>query len=428
MILHVDGNSFFASCEIALNPALRGKAVVTGSERGIASAMSPQAKKCGVVRGMPIGQVRQICPQAVIVASCFPAYKLFSERMAQITARFATVVEKYSIDECFAVLPADVAEGTEESVALALQQALLLELDLPFSVGVAPTKTLAKLASGYRKPLGLTVIHKEDINNFLSKIPIGDVWGIGHRSAPMFRAYGWQTAFDFIRAEEKLVIERFSVPYQVLWYELKGQAIHKVHSRTKLQQSVSHTRTFTPSTDRTRVRSELMRNIERAFAALRRQGLYARGMHLFLKTNDFRYTSLDLVLPNSVASSAGLITELSLRFDKLFVSKTNYRATGVTLNHLSPYREVSLFGNDVTKDNEEISTVMDTLEAKYGKPVIFLGSSAHMKSSIQNAGPRSIQKTENTSVLFPKSLIDKRLLYKKFSEKHLEIIYLGQAG
>ena len=101
-IMHIDGDSFFASVEIARDPRLRGKPVITGKERGIVSACTPDVKKRGVTRGMKLGEARKLCPDAIILPSDYETYSIFSERMYEIVRRYTPMVEEYSIDECFA--------------------------------------------------------------------------------------------------------------------------------------------------------------------------------------------------------------------------------------------------------------------------------------------------------------------------------------
>src|SRR5581483_10154483 len=139
-ILHVDGDAFFASCEVALNPKLRGKPVVTGLERGIVSAMTYEAKKLGVHRGMRLFEVRKICPQAVILPSDYETYSIFSHRMYNIVRRYTPEVEEYSIDECFADLTGmrGTLHMSYAEIAAKIKHDLESELGLTFSVGVAP--------------------------------------------------------------------------------------------------------------------------------------------------------------------------------------------------------------------------------------------------------------------------------------------------
>src|SRR3989344_6114392 len=202
-ILRVDGDSFFASCEVAKNPSLRGKPVITGKERGIVSACTYEAKRRGIKRGMVLGEVRKICPEAIILASDYETYSLFSNRMYAIVRRYTPAVEEYSIDECFADLT-----GLRRTLGMPypqmverIKQDLELELGMTFSLGLSATKVLAKIGSKWEKPAGLTVIPLKDAQAFLEKTLIGAVWGIGPNTAAHLQKFGIRTAYDFARRD-----------------------------------------------------------------------------------------------------------------------------------------------------------------------------------------------------------------------------------
>jgi DNA polymerase-4/DNA polymerase V len=180
-IAHIDGDAFFASVEQAVDPRLRGKPLVTGKERGIASSMSYEAKARGVTRGMPLHDIRRLCPDCIIMPSDHETYSLFSVRMFDIVRRYTGAVEEYSIDECFADLT-----GLGRPLRMSYRQMverirsdLDTELGMTFSVGLAPTKVLAKVASKWKKPSGLTVISGRHTEEYLGALPVEKVWGIG---------------------------------------------------------------------------------------------------------------------------------------------------------------------------------------------------------------------------------------------------------
>ncbi len=175
VIMHLDGDSFFASVETAKNPSLRGKPVVTGFERGIATAMSKEAKKLGITRAMPIFRIRKEFPQVRIVESDYDAYAVFSRRMFDIIRRYTDIVEEYSIDECFADFTgipgfAPDASGSFEAARPILEQIkkdIARELDISVSLGLASTRVLAKTASKSQKPDGLTIIRANEREKLL---------------------------------------------------------------------------------------------------------------------------------------------------------------------------------------------------------------------------------------------------------------------
>src|SRR3989338_4116022 len=168
-ILHIDGDSFFASCEVAKNPQLRGRAVITGKERGIVSACTYEAKRRGVTRGMQLHEVRKLVPDAVILPSDYETYSLFSNRMYKIVRRYTPEVEEYSIDECFADLTGmrRVNKMGYGEMAEAVKRDLERELGMTFSLGVSATKVLAKIGSKWEKPSGLTLIPLSGAEPFL---------------------------------------------------------------------------------------------------------------------------------------------------------------------------------------------------------------------------------------------------------------------
>ncbi|HEX21175.1 MAG TPA: DNA polymerase IV, partial [Actinobacteria bacterium] len=180
-ILHIDGDAFFASCEQAIHPELKGKPVITGKERGIVAAASYKAKAMGVKRGMRLFEVKKICPDAVILPSDYETYSLFSINMFAIIRRFTPIVEEYSIDEAFADLTGlrRPLRASYSQIADNIQKTVTNELGLSVSVGLSLSKGLAKLSSSYRKPGGLTILPGRLIHLVLKKTPVEKVWGIG---------------------------------------------------------------------------------------------------------------------------------------------------------------------------------------------------------------------------------------------------------
>lgn len=223
-ILHVDADSFFASCEAAKDPALRGRAVITGLERGIVSSLTYEAKARGISRAMPLGQVRRLCPDAVILPSDYETYSLYSARMFNILRRFSPAVEEYGIDEGFSDLTGwhrPLGLSYDELV-WAIKESLDRELGLTFSVGLAATKVLAKIGSKWKKPSGLTVIPPAGARAYLEKLPLAKVWGIGPQTAASLARRGLYTAHDLARQEELWARAFLAKPQYEIWQELNG--------------------------------------------------------------------------------------------------------------------------------------------------------------------------------------------------------------
>jgi nucleotidyltransferase/DNA polymerase involved in DNA repair len=380
-ILHVDGDAFFAACEVSLDPSLRGKPVVTGLERNIAAAMTYEAKRRGVTRGMILSEVRKICPDAVILASDYETYAIFSRRMYSIVRRYTPVVEEYSIDECFADLSGlrRMHRMPFRSIALAVKADLEKELGMTFSVGLGPSKVLAKAGSRLGKPAGFTAIAGRDIEAVLGSLDIGKVWGIGPNTAAYLRAFGMKTALEFAMKDEAWIKENLAKPQHELWHELRGTSVLPVAIPTsEPQQSIGKTRTFTPpSANRTFVFSELSRNVENACFKARRHGLAARYVSFFLKRQDFRRSGSEQRLREATSIPSDIIAAIEPEFARLFSSGTPYRATGVTLSgfEYASRQQLGLFESAAPDIPAEVYERIDILSRKHGRHAVFLGSS-----------------------------------------------------
>jgi len=422
-ILHIDGDSFFASCEVAKNPSLRGKPVVTGKERGIASAMTYEAKARGVTRGMRLSEIKKVCPDAIILPSDYETYSMYSRRMYSIVRRYTPDVDEYSIDECFADLTGlrRSFRMSYEKIAEKIKHDLDTELGMTFSIGLASTKVLAKVASKWKKPNGLTFIPLNIAHQYLAELPIEKVWGIGPQTSALLHKYKVKTAYDFVSKDNAWVIQYLSKPYIEIWQELRGQVVFELNLETKHDyQSISKTKTFTPpSADRSFVFSQLSKNIENACIKARRHNLVTKEIFFFLKTQDFSYTGFDIKLSHGVSVPQEIIKAVGDVFDTVYKVNTLYRASGIVLGKLEENITVQqdLFGTSVSIENTKvIYDFLDKLSKKFGKHVVFLGSSFTAMTTKTHAGERS-DNTERSKDLFR----------GETKRKHLGIPMLGEA-
>ena len=394
-ILHVDADAFFASCEQAVNPDLRGKPVITGKERGIVAAASYEAKARGVERGMRLFEVKKVCPDAVILPSDYETYSLFSVRMFDILRRFTPDVEEYSIDEAFADLTRlrRSFHGSYAMIAGQIQETMGKELGFTVSIGVSLSKVLAKIGSKWKKPHGLTMIPGMDIHLYLQKLPIEKVWGIGSNTSAYLRKFGIMTALDFARKGEELVKERLSKPYREIWQELNGHSVYPVVTETKSSyKSISKAKTFTPpSQDEAFVFAQLAKNLEAACIKARRYKLSASRLILFLRTQDFMSAGVELLLDRPSAFPSELFGPLKEGFKTMFHSGTSYRQTGVVLAGLKPEGDVqySLFDDTLKIEKmAQVYSALDELSAKYGKYAVHHGASLPTKLQARHEGER----------------------------------------
>ena len=421
-ILHVDGDAFFVSCEVAKNPALRGKAVITGKERGIASALSYEAKARGVVRGMRLSEIRKVCPDAIMLPSDYETYSLYSRRMYDIVRRYTPAVEEYSIDECFADLTGlrRSLRMSYEEIAPRVKRELEGELGMTFSVGLGPSKVLAKVASKWQKPSGLALIPASKAHLYLAKLAVGKVWGIGPQTTSFLQKHGIETALDFASQSEGWVAANLPKPFREIWHELRGEAVYELALGEKHDyQSISKTKTFTPPSDeREFVFSQLSKNIENACIKARRHGLAAREIVLFLKRQDFRYAAREFKLSSPTSAPQELVSLAREYFDDLFKKGALYRATGVVLLKLesNTCTQLDLFGSSLRASAvSRVYEVVDALSERYGKHAVFLGSSFRAMTTPPHKGDRSVALTR-TEELFKGETKRKRLAIPMLGE------------
>lgn len=395
-ILHIDGDAFFASCEVAMNPALKGRPVVTGKERGIASSLSYEAKAKGVKRGMVLSEIRRLCPDVVILPSDYETYSIFSKRMYNIVRRYTSDVEEYSIDECFADLTGlrRALKMTYEDMAKNIKHELDTELGMTFSVGLAPNKVLAKLASKWKKPSGLTIINSNEIERFTREVAVGKIWGIGPATSAYLNKQGIATALDFANKNPAWVEEHLAKPFVEIWHELRGDFIYNLNTEDKHDyQSISKTKTFTPATsDRQFIYSQLSKNVENACIKARRHNLSCKKFFFFLKSQDFHHYGYEVSMLRASSAPQDFLFEIKRAFDRVYRRDVLYRATGIVLMELIDNSVVQpdLFqGMGQIEKWQKIYEGVDKIDEKFGKHSVFLGSSLRALSGRQYQGDRS---------------------------------------
>jgi DNA polymerase-4/DNA polymerase V len=377
----MDGDAFFVGCEIAKNPKLRGLPVVTGEERGIVSALSYEAKALGIIRGMPIFKLKKEFPNVLVLPGDYAWYAKLSGQMFDIVRRYVDDVEEYSIDECFADLTGwnKPLYMTYKQMAERIKSEINGELGISVSIGLAPTKVLAKVASKWIKPNGLTIIEPNTAPEFLSKTPIEKIWGIGPRTAEFLKKKGIITAGQFAGKSISWIRDNLSKPYETIWLEMNSVRVLEIDPEPKtVYSSIQKTRTFHPPTeDKVFLLSQLSKNIEEACRKARYYELVPKKISFFLKTQSFKYTTYSTTLTSPTNAPEIPTTLARAHIKDIYVPGILYRTTGVVLHELVPegISQGDLFGES-TKANkfETIHKQIDFLEDKFGKRVIYLAS------------------------------------------------------
>jgi DNA polymerase IV len=379
LFFHADGDSFFVECELSVHPELRGKPVIVGGDRGIAVAMSQEAKKLGVTRGMPVFRIKKELPEVIILNHHFDLYQDIASRLYQILLSYFTEVEVYSIDECFALVdPSEIKYfGSADKLMRELKNEIAQTLHVSYSLGLARTKALAKLASKLEKPGGLVMLlTKEAEIRALKRTPIDDIWGIGRQSVPRLEHLGLKTAYDFANLPESKIEKNFSSPVLVLKKELAGVSIMEVESRLdpRDQKSIQSTATFHPATTVPKtIWREIAENAEHACENAREIHVVSNKVSFFVKTSKFKYHVDEVKLKAYTADPGVILDALEPKFSKLLPRGERIRATGVMLHNLKREEEVplDLFGEQTKQlKNLVIEEAADKIRQKHGAGAI----------------------------------------------------------
>jgi len=423
-ILHIDGDAFFASCEQSLEPKLKGRPVVTGKERNIVASMSYEAKQRGVTRGMALQEVRKLCPDVVVLPSDYETYSLLSKRFFDIVRRYTSAVEEYSIDECFADITGlqRPHRMSYSEIAKRIQTELDRDLGTSFSVGLGPTKVLAKVASKWNKPSGLTVIPGNYAHRYLAKLPLEKIWGIGPQTTAYLEKEGLRTALDFARRSEEWVKKKLTKPHLEIWFELRGESVLPVVTEEKTDyQSISKMKTFRPSSsDKAFIFAQLSRNIENACIKARRYQLAAREVICFLRTQNFEHHGVELTFSRKTALPNEIVNSLKEHYERLYRPGQIYRATGVILTKLEQdvIRQLDIFDAVLRVERmRKLFAGVDALDRRFGKHTVTLGSSLaadHHNDQLRERGDSAKRKT---------------ILFKGENERQrLAIPFMGEVG
>jgi len=375
-ILHLDADAFFASVTQAVRPELKGKPVVSGMERGIATAVSYEAKALGVTRGMPCWEIKRQFPTVIIAHSDYKLYHLFSNKIFEIMKKYSPTVEVYSVDEGFADLKGltKTFNMTYEQIGRKMKDEIESSLGITVSIGISTTKSLAKVAANLNKPSGLTVVPIEDKEKLLKQIDISKVWGIGYRSAPKLRRFNINTAYDYTIRPESFIKKFFPKPFYEIWLELNGVSLFKVDPSLKKEyKSITKSHTVTPATnDKNVLWARILAHIESAFLKARKYNYHVGRIFIYLKTQKFTYQGIEIKITEPTPYPMMIRHEIRKGFEKIYRSNNLYRATGATIYGFSEngVHQASLFF-----ENENLKEKAKKIYPLYDERKILFGTS-----------------------------------------------------
>jgi len=371
-ILHVDMDAFYASIEQRDDPSLRGRPVIVGGTggRGVVAAASYEVRRYGVHSAMPVREALRRCPDAVCVRPRIGHYAEVSRQIFEVFHEFTPLVQGLSLDEAFLdVTAGTAAPGEAERIAREIKRRIRERTGLTASVGVAPNKLLAKIASDLRKPDGLVVVRPEEIHAVLDPLPIRRLSGLGAKTAPKVEALGIHTLGELRAASAarlRPVFGRYTERVQQRAAGIDDRPV--VPDRDEKQ--ISAEETFdTDIADHARLRAEIVRLADRTCARLRARQLSASCVTVKIRRGDFTtYTRQRRFEPPT--QETRVITSLATALLDAWLAaqpRAALRLLGVGVSELAPATQLELFTAPQSTRNRELDAAVDRIRERFGK-------------------------------------------------------------
>jgi len=376
-ILHMDMDAFFAAVEQADNPALKGKPVIVGgAKRGVVSTASYEARKYGVRSAMPIFEAKRRCPQGIFLPVRMDRYQEVSQKMMAVLEAVSPLVEQVSIDEAFVDLTGtERLHGDATQAALKIKERIYAEACLTCSIGIAPNKFLAKIASDMQKPDGLTIV-PEEVQSFLKDLPVGKLPGVGPKSEEALRGLGIRIVSDILSFPPG-VLERKFGKYGLRLVELAQGIDDSPVIPCGPAKSMGSEDTLPEDTTNINIlKKQLLSQAEEAGERLRRHGLKGRTIILKLKHSDFTLVTRSHSLKEATCATK-IIYDTAVMLLERYSMKMPVRLIGLAVSNFGGGRQYSLFPG-MEKEMEKLERVdhaIDRIRGKLGPGIIKRGRS-----------------------------------------------------
>jgi len=373
MILHADLDAFYASIEERDRPELVGKPVIVGGTpegRGVVAAANYVARQYGVHSAMPAITARRLCPQAVCLPVRMAYYTQVSRQIQEIFRRYTSLVEPLSLDEGFLdVTGSEHLFGSAAEIGRKIKQDIRQELHLVASVGVAPVKFVAKIASDLEKPDGFVVVEPDRLQEFLDPLPVGRLWGVGRVSGEVFRKLGIRTIGELRRLPVDLLMDHFGQSGEHLWRLAQGLDERQVVPDHQAK-SISNETTFAEDiADPEILRTWLLELTDQVARRLRQYGLRGRTVQLKIRFADFKTITRSETLPEPT-NSTDEIWQAAARIlnTRLPAGHLPVRLLGVGVHGFDPSSQSQglLFDHEEQQKQKQLDAVVDQIKDRFG--------------------------------------------------------------
>ncbi len=389
MIIHVDMDAFYASVEMREQPGLADLAVIVGGSvqgRGVVAAANYAARKYGIHSAMPVARALRLCPKLVRLPVRMRLYAEVSKQIREIFHRYTPEIEPLSLDEAFLdVTASERLFGDAVTIGHKIKNDIARELSLVASVGIAPSKFVAKIASDIDKPDGFVVISANEVQAFLDPLPVGRLWGVGKVTGTEFERLGIHTVRQVRQQPLEALRYRFGKFGEQIWNLAQGIDPRKVVTDSRAK-SISNETTFAVDiSDKNLLRNYLLELTEQVAFRLRQQGLYARTVQIKLRFSDFKTITRCMSLAAHTQTTQELWKVAQGLLDTELAGKTRaIRLLGIGASNLSRQAGVSqqadLFAGHEQEKQREIDQLADEIRNRFGAVSIRRGAAPHNKS------------------------------------------------
>ena len=379
-ILHVDMDAFYASVEQRDDPSLRGRPVIVGGTggRGVVAAASYEVRRFGVHSAMPVREALRRCPDAICVPPRIGHYAAVSEQIFAVFHEFTPLVQGLSLDEAFLDITASTrALGDAEHIAREIRRLVRARTELTASVGAAPNKLVAKIASDFGKPDGLVIVRPDEVRSLLDPMPIRRLFGLGAKTAPKVETLGIRTLGELRQASPARLRPIFGRYTERVQQRAAGNDNRPVVP-DRDEKQISAEETFdTDIADHARLRAEIVRLADKACARLRARQLSAGCVTVKIRRGDFTtYTRQRRFEPPT--QETRVITSLATALLDAWLAsqpRSALRLLGVGVSELAPATQLELFTAPQTARNRELDAAVDRIRERFGKVALTRASS-----------------------------------------------------
>ncbi|MGF9698351.1 DNA polymerase IV [Paenibacillus sp. MABNR03] len=380
VILHVDMNAFYCSVHEAEEPErYRGKATaVAGSSevrKGVIVTCSYAARSRGISTGMVVNQAMKKCPELIVIRPDFHLYRRYSREFMKIAYRYTPLLEATSIDECYLDITGSKQFGTPMEIAESIQRRIREELGLPCSIGIAPNKLLAKMASDLKKPNGISILRMRDVPQILWHRPCNELFGIGKKTAEKLKKLGIETIGQLAKSDERMLTDVFGINGTWLKNSANGINHSSVQAEREANKSIGHTTTLPADISEMEDVHRVLLNISDQVARrLRKHEMLSQGIQITIRTPDMKTITRSRMMEVPTEDATIIYREACALFAKHWSGGKPVRMLGVTLQNLIPREEsvvqLDLFEYEQKPKKENLIRIMDQLRDKFGENAV----------------------------------------------------------